>query len=105
MGASARDPEKAKDLARRGARVRHGDFDKPDSLAATFEGAAEVLIVSSNAQAYGGDPGSQMRAAITAAHAAGARRIVYTSHMGMGASPAFPPMHDHAAAEERNSGE
>jgi NAD(P)H dehydrogenase (quinone) len=101
VGVSVRDPAKAADLAARGVRVRQGDFDKPDSLKHAFEGAAQVLIVSSNARAYGGD-----RTAIDAARAAGVRRIVYTSHMAVSSSSAFPPMRDHAATEDmlRQSG-
>ena len=67
VGASVRDPEKAEAMSRRGVRVRQGDFDAPDSLAAALEGATQVLIVSSNARAYGGDPVAQQRAAIEAA--------------------------------------
>ena len=99
IGVSVRDPAKAQALSQRGVRVRQGDFDHPETLAAAFEGATQVLIVSSNARAYGGDAIGQQRAAVEAARAAGARRIVYTSHMGAGADSAFPPMHDHAAAE------
>lgn len=99
IGVSVRDPGKADALAQRGVRVRRGDFAAPDSLASAFEGATQVLIVSSNARASGGDATAQHRIAIDAACAAGARRIVYTSHMGAGASSAFPPMHDHAATE------
>ena len=103
---SVRDPEKAKELTGRGVRVRRGDFADPASLAHAFEGAAQVLIVSSNAAAYGGDPLAQHRAAIDAARAAGAKRIVYTSHMGASSGSEFPPMRDHAATEEmlRGSG-
>lgn len=106
VGASARDPSNASALAQRGVRVRRGDFAEPDSLASAFEGASQVLIVSSNAAASGGDPLAQHRAAIAAARDAGARRIVYTSHMGASASSAFPPMRTHAATEEmlRDSG-
>jgi len=106
VGISVRDPDKAQNLAQRGVRVRHGDFDHPESLSAAFDGALQVLVVSSNARAYGGDPTRQQRAAIEAARAAGARRIVYTSHMGVNASSAFAPMHDHAVAEAmlRDSG-
>ncbi|MDZ4762001.1 MAG: NAD(P)H-binding protein, partial [Alphaproteobacteria bacterium] len=43
---------------------------------------------------------SQHRSAIEAAQAAGARRIVYTSHMAASAASAFPPMLDHAATED-----
>ena len=106
IGASVRDPAKADAIAQRGVRVRHGNFAEPASLASAFEGASQLLLVSSNARAYGGDALAQHRAAIDAAKAAGARRIVYTSHMGASASSAFAPMHDHAATEAmlRDSG-
>ncbi len=106
VGASVRDPAKASALAALGVRVRRGDFDDPASLAHAFEGATQVLIVSSNASAYGGDPLAQHRSAIEAARAAGARRIVYTSHMAASSASLFPPMLDHVATEEmlRESG-
>lgn len=106
VGVSVRDPAKAEALAARGVRVRRGDFAQPDSLAHAFAGATQVLLVSSNARGQGGDSLAQHRAAIAAARAAGARRIVYTSHMATNASSLFPPMHDHAATEEmlRQSG-
>ena len=106
VGASARDPDKAAGLAKRGVRVRHGDFADPGSLASAFAGASQLLVVSSNAQAHGGDALAQHRAAIDAALAAGVRRIVYTSHMAASASSAFTPMHGHAATEQmlRESG-
>ncbi len=100
VGVSVRDPEKAPSLSQLGVRVRKGDFANPESLAHAFEGARQVLIVSSNAAAYGGDPLAQHRAAIAAARAAGARRIVYTSHMAASASSKFAPARDHAATEE-----
>ncbi len=100
VGASVRDPEKTSDLAALGVRVRRGDFADPASLADAFEGASQVLIVSSNASAYGGDPVAQHRSAIEAARAAGAGRIVYTSHMAASPASLFPPMLVHAATEE-----
>ncbi len=100
VAVSVRDPGKAADLARRGVRVRYGDFTVPDSLAGAFEGATQILLLSSNARAHGGDAIAQNRAAISAARVAGARRIVYTSHTAVGASSAFAPMHDHAATED-----
>ncbi|WP_417681517.1 NAD(P)H-binding protein [Roseibium sp.] len=100
VGATCREPEKAADLAALGVRVRPGDFGDPESLALAFEGARQVLIVSSNARAYGGDTLTQHRNAIDAARAAGAERIVYTSQMAARATSAFPPMHDHAATED-----
>ena len=106
VGASVRDPAKASDLAALGVLVRQGDFDDLASLIHAFEGAAQVLIVSSNAAAYGGDPLAQHRAAIEAAREVGATRIVYTSHMGASHASLFPPMRDHMATEDmlRQSG-
>ncbi|WP_216320450.1 SDR family oxidoreductase [Deinococcus aestuarii] len=106
VGASVRDPEKAADLEALGVRVRQGDFRDPASLTHAFEGATQVLMVSSNARAYGGDPLAQHRAAIGAAREAGATRIVYTSQMAASPSSAFAPALDHAATEEllRQSG-
>jgi uncharacterized protein YbjT (DUF2867 family) len=100
VGASARDPEKAAGLSALGVRVRKGDFSEPESLAHAFEGATQVLLISSNAAAFGGDALAQHQSAIIAARAAGARRIVYTSHMAASAASAFPPARDHAATEE-----
>jgi NAD(P)H dehydrogenase (quinone) len=99
IGASCRDPEKAADLSALGVRVRRGDFADRTSLSEAFEGANQVLIVSSNAGAQGGDPLAQHEAAIEAAKAAGAKRIIYTSHMAASPTSAFPPMRDHAATE------
>jgi uncharacterized protein YbjT (DUF2867 family) len=99
VGASVRDPAKATDLVALGVRVRQGDFGAPGSLRDAFEGATQVLIVSSNAAAHGGDPLAQHRAAIEGARAAGARRVVYTSHMGASEGSAFAPMRDHHATE------
>jgi uncharacterized protein YbjT (DUF2867 family) len=99
IGVSVRDVGKAADLEKLGVRVRRGDFDRPDELRHAFEGARQLLMVSSNAAAYGGDPLAQHRTAIDAAREAGAERIVYTSHMAASASSAFPPMRDHAATE------
>ncbi len=96
VGVSVRDPAKAGDLAALGVKVRRGDFAEPASLAQAFEGATQLLMVSSNASAQGGDPIAQHRAAIEAAGAAGVRRIVYTSHMAASSVSAFPPMLDHA---------
>lgn len=99
VGVSVRDPEKASGLTALGVRVRQGDFGDPASLRHAFEGAAQVLMVSSNAAASGGDPLAQHRTAIEAACAAGAKRIVYTSHMASSPQSSFPPMRDHAATE------
>jgi NAD(P)H dehydrogenase (quinone) len=98
VGVSVRDPGRAADLAERGVRVRRGDFSEPDSLADAFEGATQVLIVSANE--IGGTAVDAHTAAIDAARAAGAQRILYTSHQGASAESPFAPMRDHAATEE-----
>ncbi|GAA2153630.1 NmrA family NAD(P)-binding protein [Actinomadura napierensis] len=97
IGVSVRDVGKAQHLADRGVRVRRGSYDDPDALRDSFEGAEQVLLVSSN------DPSADAvalhRTAIEAAVAAGARRILYTSHQGAGLDSPFPPAGDHAATE------
>lgn len=104
IGVSVREPAGLADPARRGVRVRHGDFADPATLGPAFEGASAVLVVS--VDATGEEAVGRHRAAITAAATAGAKRILYTSHMGAGPSSAFPPMVDHAATEDalRESG-
>jgi uncharacterized protein YbjT (DUF2867 family) len=94
VGVSVRDPGKAAGL---NVRVRRGDFTEPGTLAAAFDGAGQVLVVST--ATTGAAALAQHRAAIDAAGAAGVRRILYTSHQGAGAGSAFAPMPDHAATE------
>ncbi len=97
IGVSVQDTEKARDLEKRGVRVRRGDFDDTASLAHAFEGASQVLIVS--ASRTGELAVSLNRTAIDMAKAAGAQRILYTSHMGSNPASPFPPMPTHAAIE------
>ena len=98
VGVSVRDPAKAQALASQGVRVRPGSFSDAASLARAFEGASQVLIVS--VDKMGEEAVKQHRAAIDEAVAAGARRIVYTSHMGASAASHFQACRDHAATEE-----
>ncbi|MGW5449121.1 NAD(P)H-binding protein [Streptomyces asiaticus] len=104
IGVSVRDVAAARDLGARGVRVRRGDFADPDTLPHAFEGASKVLIVSTSTTGEAAVRGH--RTAIAAAAAAGAERILYTSHMGASPSSRFAPMPDHAATEEalRQSG-
>jgi uncharacterized protein YbjT (DUF2867 family) len=102
VGVSVRDVASAAELAERGVRVRAGDYDDPDSLASAFEGAAQVLIVS--VDALGEVAVGRHRAAIEAAHAAGARRVLYTSHQHADAGSPFAAAPDHAATEALLSG-
>ena len=74
---SVRNPEKASDLEARGVEVRHGDFDKPETLDVAFAGVERLLIVSAD-----GDNETRIRqhkAAVDAAAKAGVRFIAYTS--------------------------
>ncbi|MFY0405727.1 NAD(P)H-binding protein [Solicola sp. PLA-1-18] len=98
VGVSVRDPARASDLAARGVRVRRGDFAEPDTLAEAFEGASQVLVVSSDT--LGAEGVALHRAAADAARDAGATRVLYTSHQGASAGSVFTPMPDHAATED-----
>ncbi|MEE4595882.1 NAD(P)H-binding protein [Streptomyces sp. DSM 41524] len=104
IGVSVRDVAAARDLGARGVRVRRGDFADPDTLPHAFESASKVLIVSTSTTGEAAVRGH--RTAVAAAAAAGAERILYTSHMGASPSSRFAPMPDHAATEEalRQSG-
>jgi NAD(P)-dependent dehydrogenase (short-subunit alcohol dehydrogenase family) len=93
IGVSVRAPEKARDLGTQGIRVRRGDFTDPSSLAHAFDGASQVLIVSADAT---GEAALRAHRAAIDATAAGANRILYTSHMGAHPDSPFVPMPDHA---------
>jgi NAD(P)H dehydrogenase (quinone) len=98
IGVSVRAPESATDLADRGVRVRRGDFTAPETLADAFADAEQVLVVSANT--LGEEARAQHRAAIEGAAAAGAGRILYTSHHGARHDSPFAAAADHAAAED-----
>lgn len=99
VGVSVRDTAQVAGLAAQGVRVRRGDFTDPGSLADAFEGADQVLVVS--AAIRGEDAAAAAhRAAIDAARAAGAQRVVYTSHQGAAADSEFSPARGHAATQE-----
>lgn len=97
IGVSVRNPEKASALAKRGVRVRQGDFADAASLRRAFEGASQVLIVSGG---VGEAARREHRTAIEVAREVGARRVFYTSHLGANPRSPFPPMPDHAATEQ-----
>jgi NAD(P)H dehydrogenase (quinone) len=99
VGVSVRDVGQARRLAERGVRVRRGSYQDPAALLHSFEGADQVLLVSSNDP--GGDHDRQHQVAIDAAVTAGARRILYTSHQGAGLDSPFHPARTHAATEDR----
>lgn len=97
IGLSVRDVAKAQHFADRGVRVRRGSYDDPDALRDSFEGADQVLLVSQNDP--DGDGITLHRNAIEAAVAAGAQRILYTSHQNVRGDSPFPPAREHAATE------
>src|ERR1700759_112088 len=97
IGVSVRDVAKAQRFADRGVRVRRGSYEDPAALLNSFEGADQVLLVSSN------DPHADQvplhRTGIETAVKAGARRILYTSHQHAAPSSPFAPAEIHATAE------
>jgi NAD(P)H dehydrogenase (quinone) len=95
---AVRDPATARRFADRGVEVRRGDYADPDSLPAAFDGADQLLLVSSSDPAA--DAVSLHRAAIEAAVTAGVGRILYTSHQGAAPDTPFGPGRDHAATEQ-----
>lgn len=70
------------------------------SLAPAFGGASQVLLVSAGTADTQDAAVQQHRTAVEAAMAAGAQRVLYTSHMGADPTSAFSPMPVHAATEE-----
>jgi len=95
--ASVRDPARATAFTERGVKVRAGDFARREELPAAFAGGYQVLVVSVDKL---GEPALRMhRDAIEAARATGARRVLYTSHMGARTDSPFFPAVDHAATE------
>ena len=94
---AVRDVAKARRFAERGIEVRQGDYADPASLPAAFDGADQLLLVSSNDP--GADAVSLHRNAIDAAVAVGVGRILYTSHQGAAPDTPFSPGRDHAATE------
>lgn len=93
-----RHPQALRDLADRGATVRHGDFDDPGSLTDAFAGGDRALLISTLAV---GRRTAQHRAAIEAASAAGVRHLVYTSFPNPGPGhPVGPIATEHGETEE-----
>ena len=92
--ACVRDPAKAGTLGERGVQLRQADFADPATLAAAFADAEQVFITS--VDKFGPEGRRLHKMAIEAAYTAGARRVLYTSHMGARPDSAFA---DHCAAE------
>lgn len=99
VGASCRDPSKAADLAARGVRVRKAEFLDHFAFEEAIEGATQVVMIGSNARAYGDDPIPQHRRALEVIRRSGAKHVVYTSHMAASRESPYLPMHDHYRTE------
>jgi NAD(P)H dehydrogenase (quinone) len=97
IGVSVRDPAQARHFADRGVRVRRGSYEDPAALLDSFEGADQVLLVSSSDPAADGP--ALLGAGIQTAVRAGARRILYTSHQHTRPDSPFFPARHHAATE------
>jgi NAD(P)H dehydrogenase (quinone) len=91
-----RNPDALAPLARRGATVRFGDFDKPDTLPGAFAGGERMLLISTLSV---GRRAEQHTRAIRAAIAAGVEYIAYTSSGGADARNPALVIRDHLATE------
>jgi NAD(P)H dehydrogenase (quinone) len=93
-----RRPEALSDLRARGADVRYGDFDNPESLPAAFAGGRRMLLISTDAI---GRRVAQHRAAIDAAAATGVSQVVFTSHVNpIAKNPTGPVAQEPGETEE-----
>jgi NAD(P)H dehydrogenase (quinone) len=100
----SRTPDALARYANLGAATRFGDFAKPDSLPAAFEGGTRMLLIS-----IGGGAGPRPVAhghAIDAAKTVGVKQIAYTSWLGISKGDTQGIAVDHIATEDllRKSG-
>lgn len=96
---TSRTPQRLDHLARRGLQLRRADFDEPEGLAAAFEGADRLLLISTGAANAGPRRVAQHRAALHACAQAGVRHVAYTSFLDADRSPLAVLAADHAATE------
>lgn len=95
----SRSPAKLADLAARGAEVRAGDFDAPQTLEAALAGVDRLLLISTNDLERRAE---QQTGAVAAAARAGVRHAAYTSLPSPGPAPhpTGPLAASHYATEE-----
>ncbi|MGI8563606.1 MAG: NAD(P)H-binding protein [Candidatus Dormibacter sp.] len=98
VAVAVRDPARARRFAERGVEVRRCDYADLTSLPGAFDGADQLLLVSSNDPT--GDTVELHRAAIDAAVKADVGRILYTSHQGAAPDTPFLPGRHHFATEQ-----
>ena len=94
--ATTRHPEQLADFAAKGVIVRPADFSDPATLAAAFEGATRLLIISTDTL---GQRAAQHRAAIEAAVTAGVSHIIYTSAPAADPNSPNPILKEHGQTE------
>ena len=94
--AAVRTPAKGNDFAERGIQVREADYSRPETLAAAFQGASRLLLVSGNEL---GKREEQHKAVIDAAKAAGITFVAYTSLLHCDTSP-LELAKEHLATEQ-----
>lgn len=92
-----RSPHSLGDVARLGATVRYGDFEKPGSLPAAFAGGRRMLVISTIGAA---NTAEAHRAAFEAAADAGVEHIVWTSVSNPVEANPFPAAKIHARSEQ-----
>lgn len=83
--------------AARGASVRFGDFNEPDSLDEAYAGGTRMLLISINGG--GGNRPELHKAAIDAAVRAGVQHIAYTSYVNADRNEASTIAVDHRRTE------
>lgn len=98
LAIAVRDVAKAQRFADRGVGVRHMDYADPRTLTAAFDGADQLLLVSTGDR--GVDPVELHRHAVDAAVTVGVGRVLYTSHQGAAPDSPFLPARTHAATEQ-----
>ncbi len=82
--AIARDPNKAADLLPKDVAVRHGDYDRPETLGPALAGVDKLLLISAS---EAGKRLPQHRAVIDAAKSARVKLLAYTSILRADTSP------------------
>jgi NAD(P)H dehydrogenase (quinone) len=83
--------------AKRGASVRFGDFNRPESLDDAYRGGTRMLLISINGG--GGDRPELHRAAIDAAVRVGVKHIAYTSYVNADRNESSTIAVDHRRTE------
>jgi NAD(P)H dehydrogenase (quinone) len=61
VAVAVRDVRKAADLADRGGQLRYGDFEEPDSLRDSFNGADQLLFVFAASSFWGVETAAPQR--------------------------------------------